>query len=201
MVRSSASSQRLERCHSAPLMSSAPRASSPLDCVERLKIKGEKKETDRTITAIENARGSRIVGQSSQGAWLGDFLFLSGQLASDSDTGVPKEVRRQAGYPFYGSDIREQTKYVLTNLKAVLEENGSDLAHVVKTQVFLTDLRHFDEFDRVWKSFFDVPPPRTTLGVGETGLEVPGALVEVDVIAVRRDGAQQPQPVTSARIP
>jgi enamine deaminase RidA (YjgF/YER057c/UK114 family) len=154
-----------------------------------------------TITAIETAGASRAFGQASQGAWLGDFLFLSGHLASDAVTGVPKELRRQAGYPYYGSDIREQTQYVLSNVKATLEDNGSDLAHVVKTQVFLADLRHFDEFDRVWKSFFDVPPPRTTVAVGEAGLEVPGALVEVDLIAVRRDGAQQPQPVASARIP
>ena len=154
-----------------------------------------------TITVIETPRTPHALAQGSQGAWLGDFLFLSGQLASDSETGVPANLRRQHGYPYYGSDIRAQTQYVLSNVKAALEDNGSDLAHVVKTQVFLADLRHFDEFDLVWKSYFDTPPPRTTVAVGEAGLEVPGALVEVDVIAVRRDAAQQPQPVPSARIP
>ena len=47
----------------------------------------------------------------------------------------------------------------------------------------MTDLKNFAAFDEVWKEFFKVPPPRTT--VGTSGLLVKDALVEIDLIATR----------------
>src|SRR5207249_9929661 len=58
---------------------------------------------------------------------------------------------------------------------------GTSMDHVVKAQVFHTDLMNFNAFDEVWKEFFPTPPPRTT--VGTSGLLVPGTLVEIDLIA------------------
>ena len=52
---------------------------------------------------------------------------------------------------------------------------------MVKAQVFLMDLVHFNAFDEVWREFFPTPPPRTT--VGTTGLLVQDTLVEIDLIA------------------
>src|SRR5262249_51447367 len=60
------------------------------------------------------------------------------------------------------------------------EAAGSALDQVVQAQVFLTDLTHAQAFDAVWRDYFPVPPPRTTLGT--TGLLVPGTLVEIDLI-------------------
>ena len=59
---------------------------------------------------------------------------------------------------------------------------GSSLDNVVKAQVFLTDLDNFNGFDEVWKEYFKVPPPRTTIGT--TGLLVKDTLVEIDLIGV-----------------
>ena len=59
---------------------------------------------------------------------------------------------------------------------------GCDLKDVVKSQVFLTDLRDFYYFDQVWKEFFPSPPPRTTVQV--SALAVPGCRVEIDLTAV-----------------
>jgi reactive intermediate/imine deaminase len=114
---------------------------------------------------------------------IGDFVFAAGQLASDYKTGVPAEARRAPSFPYYGSDIKLQTEYILKNLKLTFEAAGSSLENVVKAQVFLTDLNNFASFDEVWKQFFKVPPPRTT--VGTTGLLVKDALVEIDLIATR----------------
>jgi enamine deaminase RidA (YjgF/YER057c/UK114 family) len=76
---------------------------------------------------------------------------------------------------------------VLENLKKTFEAAGSSLDHVVKAQVFLTDLNDFHGFDTVWKRYFNVPPPRTTIGC--TGLLVGDTLVEIDLIAyVPRNG-------------
>src|SRR5262249_20248843 len=111
---------------------------------------------------------------------VGDFVFAAGQLASDFKTGVPAEAMRKPGFPYYGSDIKGQTRYTLENLKKTFEAAGSSLDHVVKAQVFLTDLNDFNGFDEVWKEYFKTPPARTT--VGTTGLLVKDALVEIDLI-------------------
>jgi reactive intermediate/imine deaminase len=125
----------------------------------------------------------RPLANYSEAFTLGDFVFAAGQIASDYKTGVPAEARKHPNFPFYGSDIKLQTTYILNNLKQTFEAAGSSIDNVVKAQVFLTDLKNFAAFDEVWKEFFKVPPPRTT--VGTTGLLVKDALVEIDLIATR----------------
>jgi reactive intermediate/imine deaminase len=119
----------------------------------------------------------------SEAFTLDDFVFAAGQIASDYKTGVPEDARKHPNFPFYGSDIKLQTTYILNNLKQTFEAAGSSIDNVVKAQVFLTDLKNFAAFDEVWKEFFKIPPPRTT--VGTTGLLVKDALVEIDLIATR----------------
>jgi reactive intermediate/imine deaminase len=123
----------------------------------------------------------RPLANYSEAVVVGDLVFAAGQLASDFKTGVPAEARVDPAFPFYGSDIKRQTRYVLDNLARTFRAAGTSLEQVVKAQVFLTDLAHFNGFDEVWKEFFATPPPRTT--VGTTGLLVPGCLVEIDLIA------------------
>lgn len=153
---------------------------------------------------IEPVHSDRVpvpLAHYRQGTRAGDLIFLAGQLASDWSTGVPAELERRPGYPFYGSNIKDQTRFVLENIKKNLEDAGSDLEHVVKTQVYILDCALFAEFDEVWREFFPTPPPRTTVQTGERGLLVPGTLVEIDVIAVPTDSEHQPEAVTSADIP
>jgi len=122
----------------------------------------------------------RPLANYSEAFVAGDLVFAAGQLASDFKDGVPAQARRHASFPYYGSDIELQTAYVLENLKQTLAAAGSSLDHVVKAQVFLTDLDHFHGFDTVWKRIFKVPPPRTTVGC--TGLLVKDTLVEIDLV-------------------
>jgi reactive intermediate/imine deaminase len=116
---------------------------------------------------------------------VGALVFAAGQLSSDFKSGVPAEARRHSNFPYYNSDIKLQTRFVLENLKQTFEAAGSSLDQVVKAQVFLTDLNNFNGFDEVWKEFFKVPPPRTTIGT--TGLLVKDTLVEIDLIGVAND--------------
>jgi enamine deaminase RidA (YjgF/YER057c/UK114 family) len=111
---------------------------------------------------------------------VGPWVFAAGQIASDYKTGVAPGARRNPAFPYYGSDIKLQTHYVLGNLKKTFEAAGSSLDHVIKAQVFMTDLDNFNAFDEVWRDYFKVPPARTTIGT--TGLLVPGTLVEIDLI-------------------
>src|SRR5207248_8535002 len=136
----------------------------------------------------------------SQGVLVGDTLYAAGQIASDYKTGVPSEARQDPAFPYCGSDIQKQARYVLTNLRSVFQAAGCDLEDVVKSQVFLTDLNDFYYFDQVWKEFFPSPPPRTTVQV--SGLLVPGCRVEIDLTAVvpsmKRSvitGAETPKPM------
>jgi reactive intermediate/imine deaminase len=117
-----------------------------------------------------------------QGILAGDTLYAAGQIASDYKTGVPPEARQDAAFPYYGSNIQKQTRYILDNLKSVFEAAGCGLKDVVKSQVFLTDLNDFYYFDQVWKEYFPSPPPRTTVQV--SGLLVPGCRIEIDLTAV-----------------
>ena len=110
----------------------------------------------------------------------GGLVFAAGQLPTDFKTGIPPEARTDPAFPFYGSDIKKRTHYVLKNLAKTFEAAGSSLDHVVKAQVFLEDLNEFDAFDEVWKEYFGAPPARTT--VGTSGLLVRDAMIEIDLI-------------------
>jgi reactive intermediate/imine deaminase len=120
----------------------------------------------------------------SEGFTVGDMIFAAGQLASDFKTGVPLEARKNPAFPYYGSDIKLQTDYILKNLSRTFAAAGSSLDDVIKAQVFLTDLKNFNGFDEVWKQYFKTPPARTTIGT--TGLLVKDTLVEIDLIGAKR---------------
>src|SRR5207253_10698223 len=122
----------------------------------------------------------RPLANYSEAMVTGPWIFAAGQLASDFKTGVPAEARKHPNFPFYGSDIKLQTRFVLENLKKTFAAAGSSLDDVCKAQVFLTVLNDFNGFDEVWKEYFKLPPARTT--VGTTGLLVKDTLVEIDLI-------------------
>src|SRR5260221_402937 len=124
-----------------------------------------------------------------QGILAGETLYAAGQIASDYKTGVPPEARQDPAFPYYGSDIQKQARYVLNNLRSVFQAAGCDFKDVVKSQVFLTDLNDFHHFDQVWKEFFPSPPPRTTVQV--SGLLVPGCKVEIDLWGVKPNVARK----------
>src|SRR5204863_135437 len=132
-----------------------------------------------------------------QGVRVGDTIYAAGQIASDYQTGVSPQARQDPAFPYYGSHIQKQARYILENLRSVFQAADCDLKDVVKSQVFLTDLNDFYYFDQVWKAFFPSPPPRTTVQV--SGLLVPGCKIEIDLCGVRpgirREG------VTGARTP
>jgi reactive intermediate/imine deaminase len=157
--------------------------------VSALLVPGCKVEID-LWGVLPNVKKQTVAGKSTpapmahycQGILAGDTLYAAGQIASDYKTGVPPEARQDPAFPYYGSDIQKQARYVLNNLRSVFQAAGCELKDVVKSQVFLTDLNDFYYFDQVWKEFFPSPPPRTTVQV--SGLLVPGCRIEIDLTAV-----------------
>lgn len=119
---------------------------------------------------IDTAQAPRAIGPYSQAIQAGDFLFLSGQIALDAESGEMIE-----------GGVEEQTERVLKNLASVLEAAGSNLGHVVKTTIYLVDLADFTAVNKVYaKHFSSTPPARATV---EVSALPKGALVEIDAVA------------------
>ncbi|HEV8457939.1 MAG TPA: RidA family protein [Methylomirabilota bacterium] len=106
----------------------------------------------------------------SQAIRVGDLLFVSGQIPL-----------RPGSTDLVGTTIREQTEQVFANLKGVLEAAGSRLDRLVKTTVFLANLKDFAEMNEVYKRHAGAAPPaRSTVQVAALPA---GALIEIDAIA------------------
>lgn len=125
------------------------------------------------MNIVQTERAPKAVGPYSQAVVHGDLIFCAGQIALDPATGE-----------LVGGNTREQTDRVLRNLAAVLEAAGSDLAHVVKTTVFLSDISDFAEMNAVYAAAFGAHrPARSTVPVGALPR---GARVEIECVAVRK---------------
>jgi enamine deaminase RidA (YjgF/YER057c/UK114 family) len=132
--------------------------------------------------------GPRPLANYTEAIRVGNLVFAAGQIANDFVTGVPAEARTHPNFPYYGSDIKLQTRYILENFKETFAAADSSLANVVKAQVFLRDLHDFNGFDEVWKEYFaGSPPPRTTVGTTELLGSGPDQLLEIDLIAHTND--------------
>jgi len=98
------------------------------------------------------------------------LLYTSGQVAIDPKTGN-----------FISGDIKEQTKQVMENLMALLNEAGSDISKVIKTTVFIKDMNDFAAMNEVYAEFFgESKPARSTVEVARLPKD---ALVEIELIA------------------
>ena len=130
----------------------------------------------------------RPLANYSEAYRVGNLVFAAGQLASDFETGVPADASTNQAFPFYGSEIKAQTRYILDNLINTFEAAGSSFENIVKAQVFMTDLRDFNAFDEVWKEYFGANiPARTTVGTTELLGAGPAQLIEIDLIGHTND--------------
>ncbi len=119
---------------------------------------------------VISADAPKPIGPYSQGVAAGGFLFLSGQIPMDPKTGELVE-----------GGIEVQTEQVLKNLMAVLKEAKMSAENVVKTTVFLADLKDFAKMNEVYARYLGKEPPaRSTIQAA--GLPR-GVKVEIDVIA------------------
>jgi 2-iminobutanoate/2-iminopropanoate deaminase len=123
--------------------------------------KAQEKPTRRVI--YRNGRKPEKTPLFSGTVAYGNLIFISG-------VGYHKE-----------GDIKVHTRGVLDQIKEQLEAAGSSMDKVLKCNVYLADLKDYDEMNKVFQgSFGDEPPVRTTVAVAG----VPGkSLVEIDVIA------------------
>ena len=121
---------------------------------------------------ISTTKAPLAIGPYSQAVEMNGFVYTSGQIPIDPATGTIVE-----------GGIKEQTRQSLLNVRAVLEEAGLTMAHVVKTTVFMADMNDFADMNGVYAEFFAEPfPARSAVAVKSLPK---GALVEIEVVATK----------------
>lgn len=122
------------------------------------------------MEAVSTNQVPAAIGPYSQGIKANGFLFASGQIALDPESGE-----------LVGKTIKQQSEQVMKNVAGLLEAAGTDFDHVIKTTCFLSDINDFAAFNEVYAKSFGVSLPARS-AVGISGLPK-GALIEVEVIA------------------
>lgn len=120
---------------------------------------------------IHSTNAPAAIGPYSQAVRVANMVYLSGQIALDPATGQMLD-----------GDFEAQVRRVFDNLRAVCVAAGGDLKDIVKLNIFLTDLGHFAEVNRVMAEYFSAPyPARAAVGVAALPRN---AEVEMDAIMV-----------------
>lgn len=123
------------------------------------------------LKKIHTENAPKAIGPYSQGIIHNGIFYSSGQIPIN-----PKSGNIEV------SDIKDQTKQVMENLKAVLKEANSDFDNVIKTTCFLSDMSYFAEFNEVYAEYFNEhKPARSCVAIKELPKSVK---VEVELIAV-----------------
>ena len=124
------------------------------------------------MKVISTTKAPAAIGPYSQAIEVNGFVYASGQIPIYPATGQ-----------FVEGGIKEQTRQSLTNAQNILKEAGTDLSHVVKTTVYLSDIANFAPMNEVYAEFFTEPyPARSAVAVKDLPK---GALVEIEVLAAK----------------
>jgi len=121
---------------------------------------------------IQTSKAPDPVGPYNQAIKAGNFIYCSGQIAIDP---LVNEITCLG-------DIEKETLQVLKNLTAVLNAGGANLENVIKTNIYLTDLKNFQIVNKIYSDFFntEIPPARACVEVSSLPK---GVLIEIDCVA------------------
>lgn len=122
------------------------------------------------MSIISTTNAPAAIGPYSQGIKMNGFVFVSGQLPLDPETGV-----------LISGDIKEKTAQSMKNIGAILEEAGSSLDKIVKTTIYVADLTLFASVNEAYGELFgENPPARSCV---QAAALPKGADVEIEAIA------------------
>ncbi len=125
-------------------------------------------------TAVETRQAPAAIGPYSQAVVGGQWMFSSGQIGLDPQTGA-----------LVAGGVEAESRRALENLRQVLSKAGLGFDDVVKTTLFVVDLGEFDVINRVYGEHFASPyPARSTVQVAALPR---GARIEIEAIALRRE--------------
>jgi len=124
---------------------------------------------------IQTPKAPKAIGPYSQAVAANGFVFCSGQIAIDPETGE-----------LVLGTVEDQTRQVMKNLGAVLEAAGSSYDDVVKATVFLQDMNDFNMMNATYAGFFEgTYPARAAVQVARLPRDVK---VEIEVVALAKQG-------------
>lgn len=120
---------------------------------------------------IKTKHAAAPIGPYNQAVSINGFLYTSGQIAINPETGKTEF-----------DSIEEETKHVMTSLRAILNEAKLDFSDVIKTSIFISDMDDFSKINEVYGSYFDesTAPARETVQVARLPKD---ANVEISLIA------------------
>lgn len=122
---------------------------------------------------LTSSKAPNPIGPYSVAVNYGNLIFTSGQIPLDKQGNI------------IGTNIKEQTKQVIENLKNILEENKSSLNQVIKSSVYLKDMNDFAAMNEVYNEYFeDSAPARVAVEVARLPKDV---MVEIEVIAYQSE--------------
>lgn len=137
----------------------------------------------KTIDTVHTDKAPQPFSHEPQAVKAGNLLFLSQQMAFDSQGKLAAGMARNPNFPYYGQPSRQQMAYMLKNVGAICEAAGSSLENVVKRVCFHDDGQNFAEAMGEWADHFpSLKPASTTLVVGGP-LVVTGAHTLLDITA------------------
>ncbi|SVD44844.1 uncharacterized protein METZ01_LOCUS397698 [marine metagenome] len=123
------------------------------------------------MKVINTSKAPKAIGPYSQGVEHNNFVYTSGQIPLNPETGKLVE-----------GDFKKEVAQVLKNVDAVLTKAGSSLNKAIKLTVFVTDLSKFSELNEVFESFFkEDPPARSAVQVSALPL---GVRVEIEAVGI-----------------
>jgi 2-iminobutanoate/2-iminopropanoate deaminase len=134
--------------------------------------KSKKGDLLMTTQILHTSLAPAAIGPYSQGISTGPFVFVSGQIGIDPETGE-----------LIGPDFAAQARRSLENLRQIVLSGGCELSHVVAVDVFLTDIDDFAEFNKIYEEFFSEHRPARA--VVQVCALPKGALIELKCIAQR----------------
>lgn len=106
------------------------------------------------IKTISTKKTPAAIGPYTQAKIYGGILYTSGQVGLIPETGEPA-----------GDNIEAQAEQVMLNIKAILEEAGTDFTKVIKTTCFLADMGDFGRFNEIYAKYFTEKPARSCVAV------------------------------------
>ena len=121
---------------------------------------------------IKTSKAPDPVGPYNQAIKAGNFIYCSGQIAIDP---ISNKINCLG-------NIQKETTQVLKNLLAVLSAGGAKAENVIKTTIFLTDLKNFQTVNDIYSKFFEVEAPPARACVEVSSLPK-GVLIEIDCVA------------------
>jgi len=123
------------------------------------------------LQLVSTESAPKAIGPYSQAIKANGMVFVSGQIPLDPESGQ-----------LISGSIATQVRQVIANISAILKASGSDLSKVVKTTVYLKDMKDFDELNQTYAEFFtETKPARATIQAAALPKNVS---VEIDAIAL-----------------